>query len=361
MSKRIDLKAVAAITGSRYPAPFDAPCAARVRQRLGDAAGLTDFGVNLLRLPPGVLVQPTALAYRSRTNSCSCSRARWYWSTNAGEEILRPGDSAGFKAGTEDGHHLQNRSQRRRRASGSRIPQTDRGRGGLSGYRLACAEGTRGLHAQGRQPLPRAVDAEPVHRDPEAAVGQSRCCRRFRGNVSYRSLARGGPAIAPQRENADADPHHVEATDGHAPFQPQLMMNPIAPRYSSTGIAANALAACRRRSAVGAENEQRGAPAGKVDEGLQMQRCHFNASASSYKASESTSPQRSGPPSAKRPAPSVDQRRMAPQWPVRPEHVIIGADTIATLGPRMSFNASLSVACLIVPYREHLLGRACKC
>jgi uncharacterized cupin superfamily protein len=30
--------------------------------------------------------------------------------TNAGEEILKAGDCAGFKAGEEDGHHLQNRS-----------------------------------------------------------------------------------------------------------------------------------------------------------------------------------------------------------------------------------------------------------
>ncbi len=30
-----------------------APCAARLRRRLGDAAGLAVFGVNLLRLSPG--------------------------------------------------------------------------------------------------------------------------------------------------------------------------------------------------------------------------------------------------------------------------------------------------------------------
>jgi uncharacterized cupin superfamily protein len=30
--------------------------------------------------------------------------------TDAGEETLRPGDAAGFKAGVRDGHHFQNRS-----------------------------------------------------------------------------------------------------------------------------------------------------------------------------------------------------------------------------------------------------------
>ena len=54
MAKRIDLTRIPVKAGSGYPTPFDLPCAARARQRLGDAAGLTDFGVNLLRLPPGV-------------------------------------------------------------------------------------------------------------------------------------------------------------------------------------------------------------------------------------------------------------------------------------------------------------------
>ena len=50
---KIDLAAVPARKGSGYPAPFDAPCAARTRRRLGDAGGLADFGVNLMTLPSG--------------------------------------------------------------------------------------------------------------------------------------------------------------------------------------------------------------------------------------------------------------------------------------------------------------------
>ncbi|HEY8004979.1 MAG TPA: cupin domain-containing protein, partial [Phenylobacterium sp.] len=50
---KIDIAAVAERKGSGYPAPFDTPCAERVRRRLGNAGGLTDFGVNLMRLPPG--------------------------------------------------------------------------------------------------------------------------------------------------------------------------------------------------------------------------------------------------------------------------------------------------------------------
>ncbi len=32
--------------------------------------------------------------------------------SDSGEEMLRPGDCVGFKAGTPDGHHMQNRSDR---------------------------------------------------------------------------------------------------------------------------------------------------------------------------------------------------------------------------------------------------------
>lgn len=52
MSK-IDPATAPRAQGSRYPAPFDAPCKARHWLRLGDAAGLTQFGVNLLTLEPG--------------------------------------------------------------------------------------------------------------------------------------------------------------------------------------------------------------------------------------------------------------------------------------------------------------------
>ena len=109
MSKRIDAAAVATVIGSLYPPPFDQPCRVRERRRLGDAAGLQQFGVNLLRLPPG----------------CWSSQRHWHSHeeefvyvlagevtlvTDAGTELLRAGDAAGFRAGDPNGHTLQNRS-----------------------------------------------------------------------------------------------------------------------------------------------------------------------------------------------------------------------------------------------------------
>ncbi len=106
---KIDLNASPSRRGSAYPAPFDAPCRERVRHRLGDAAGLTDFGVNLLRLPPG--------GWSSQRHWHSNEDEFVYvlagevtLITDAGEELLRAGDCAGFRKGVPDGHHLVNRS-----------------------------------------------------------------------------------------------------------------------------------------------------------------------------------------------------------------------------------------------------------
>jgi uncharacterized cupin superfamily protein len=85
------------------------PCRQRSWLQLGAAAGLTQFGVNLVRLPPG--------AWSSQRHWHSHEDEFVYvlagelvLVTDAGAEIMRPGDSAGFKAGVRDGHCLQNRS-----------------------------------------------------------------------------------------------------------------------------------------------------------------------------------------------------------------------------------------------------------
>jgi uncharacterized cupin superfamily protein len=111
MGKRIDVEKVPVHTGSKYPAPYDAPCATRARQRLGDAAGLSDFGVNLLRLPPGVWSSQRHW-HTAEDEFVFVLEGEVVLVTDSGDEVLRPGDCAGFKAGVLDGHHLQNRSDR---------------------------------------------------------------------------------------------------------------------------------------------------------------------------------------------------------------------------------------------------------
>lgn len=124
--KKIDIACAPRHQGTGYPSPYDVPCLERVRHALGDAAGLTQFGVNLQRLPPG--------SWSSQRHWHS-AEDEFVWIvegevvlvTDEGEEILHAGDCAGFKAGEANGHHLQNRSGRDALllAIGSREPDTD--------------------------------------------------------------------------------------------------------------------------------------------------------------------------------------------------------------------------------------------
>jgi uncharacterized cupin superfamily protein len=108
MAKRIDPRDLPLSLGTFYPPPYDEPCRARERRRLGDAAGLTQFGVNLLRLKPGVW--SSQRHWHTGTDEfVYILSGEVVLVTNAGEEILKAGDCAGFKAGDKDGHHLQNR------------------------------------------------------------------------------------------------------------------------------------------------------------------------------------------------------------------------------------------------------------
>lgn len=111
MSAKIDLKTAPVTTGSRYPAPYDEPCRARFRTRLGDAAGLTQFGVNLLRLPPGTWSSQRHW-HSAEDEFVYVLEGEVVLVTNDGEQTLHAGDSAGFKCGVADGHQLQNRSSR---------------------------------------------------------------------------------------------------------------------------------------------------------------------------------------------------------------------------------------------------------
>jgi uncharacterized cupin superfamily protein len=109
MSKRIDSTAVKAVIGTSYPAPFDQPCLKRERKRLGDNAGLTQFGVNLLRLPPGAWSSQRHW-HTQEEEFVFVVSGEVVLVTDEGEEILHAGDSAGFPANDPNGHHLQNRS-----------------------------------------------------------------------------------------------------------------------------------------------------------------------------------------------------------------------------------------------------------
>jgi uncharacterized cupin superfamily protein len=94
---------------SNYPEPFFSRMNRREKRPLGDLFGLATFGVNLTRIKPG---GESALrhAHSRQDEFVYILEGEATLVTDAGETVLRPGQCAGFKAGTGDGHHLLNRT-----------------------------------------------------------------------------------------------------------------------------------------------------------------------------------------------------------------------------------------------------------
>jgi uncharacterized cupin superfamily protein len=92
-----------------YPEPFAARVQGREKRALGEFFGLRNFGVNLTRLSPGA---QSALrhAHTKQDEFVYVLEGHPTLVTDAGETELEPGMCAGFKAGSGDAHHLQNRT-----------------------------------------------------------------------------------------------------------------------------------------------------------------------------------------------------------------------------------------------------------
>lgn len=105
----IDLNTVPPQTSTHYPKPFKAVVSGRVRRRVGDAAALTNFGVNWVTLAPG---SASALRHWHTTQDefIYVVSGTLMLVTDDGETVLMPGMMAGFPAGVANGHHLVNRS-----------------------------------------------------------------------------------------------------------------------------------------------------------------------------------------------------------------------------------------------------------
>ncbi|MGL4405236.1 MAG: cupin domain-containing protein, partial [Notoacmeibacter sp.] len=102
---KLDMASIPERGGTGYPAELAAIVSGRYRKRLGDAGGLTQFGVNVCRVEPG----------------SGSSHRHWHHHEdemvyilsgeavlveNEGETVLKPGDAATFKAGVANGHTL---------------------------------------------------------------------------------------------------------------------------------------------------------------------------------------------------------------------------------------------------------------
>lgn len=121
---KIDRDAAPCLTGSRYPAPYDEPCRGRTYQFLGDAAGLSQFGVHLVTLAPGAWSSQRHW-HHLEDEFAYVIEGEVVLIEDEGETPLQVGDCAAWKAGVRNGHHLVNRSTREARllVVGSRNPE----------------------------------------------------------------------------------------------------------------------------------------------------------------------------------------------------------------------------------------------
>lgn len=107
---KIDIAAIPPRRGSSYPAPYAEMAKDRAKQALGNAGGLSDFGVNLVTLPPG--------AWSSQRHWHLLEDEFVYvlsgeltLVTNAGETRVGAGECAAFPKNAPDGHCFINKSQ----------------------------------------------------------------------------------------------------------------------------------------------------------------------------------------------------------------------------------------------------------
>jgi uncharacterized cupin superfamily protein len=108
---RIDIARIPAQSLTTYPKKFAHVLEKRAKQRLGDAAGLTQFGVNITRIKAG---GASALRHwhEAEDEFIYMLEGELTLVEDDGETVLRPGDAAGFKANSGNGHCLLNRGSR---------------------------------------------------------------------------------------------------------------------------------------------------------------------------------------------------------------------------------------------------------
>ena len=108
---KIDIAKVPARPIASYSKEFAGVISGREKQRIGDAAGLTQFGVNITRIKPN---SASALrhAHDNEDEFIFMLEGELVLHEDDGEIVLKPGAAAGFKAGSGIAHCLINRTDR---------------------------------------------------------------------------------------------------------------------------------------------------------------------------------------------------------------------------------------------------------
>lgn len=108
---KIDLSKVPVRGGTIYPPPLDQEVAGRTSQRLGDFAGLTQYGVNIVHLEPGAKASMRHW-HEKEDEFLMVTSGTCVLIEDDGETEMTVGDCAAFKAGVPNAHHLVNRSDK---------------------------------------------------------------------------------------------------------------------------------------------------------------------------------------------------------------------------------------------------------
>ena len=108
---KIDTTRLKPRESTNYPDAFKHVVKGREKTALGNAADLSQFGVNLTRLKPGAA---SALRHwhENEDEFVYILAGELVLIEDGGETVMRPGDCAGFKANVANGHHLVNRTER---------------------------------------------------------------------------------------------------------------------------------------------------------------------------------------------------------------------------------------------------------
>ena len=107
---KIDIAGLPVDTVTLYPDPFWKVTVGRERKRLGNAVGLSQFGVNLTTLKPGAWSSQRHW-HQNEDEFIYIVSGKVVLCEDGGETVLKPGDTAGWKAGVPNGHCLINRTQ----------------------------------------------------------------------------------------------------------------------------------------------------------------------------------------------------------------------------------------------------------
>lgn len=108
---KLDLDAIPQTNLTGYPPPYDGPVQGRMYRRLAPATGMTQLRASHVVLKPGAWSSQRHW-HRLIDELLVMVSGEAVLVDDQGEQVIGPGDVIAWPAGVENGHHLQNRSDR---------------------------------------------------------------------------------------------------------------------------------------------------------------------------------------------------------------------------------------------------------